>query len=59
MKASTKARAKGKAHELRGALKEKMGQLTKDPFLEAEGRSEEMAGKLQGKIGKVRKALGK
>jgi uncharacterized protein YjbJ (UPF0337 family) len=59
MKASTKARTKGKAHELKGALKQKLGQLTNDPFLEAQGRREEIAGKLQGKIGQVKKVLGK
>ena len=59
MKASTKARTKGKVHELKGALKQKLGQLTNDPFLEAQGRGEKMAGKLQGKVGQVKKALGK
>jgi uncharacterized protein YjbJ (UPF0337 family) len=57
MKQSTKNKAKGKAHELRGKVKEKVGRVTKNPRLQAEGRAEEVAGKIQQKVGSVEKVL--
>jgi uncharacterized protein YjbJ (UPF0337 family) len=57
MKQSTKNKAKGKAHELRGKVKEKVGRVTKNPRLQAEGRAEEVAGKIQQKVGGVEKVL--
>ncbi|MBZ5537722.1 MAG: CsbD family protein [Acidobacteriia bacterium] len=57
MKPSTKDKAKGKFHELRGKVKQKAGQLTNNPGLEAEGTVEKAAGKAQGIIGKVEKAV--
>jgi uncharacterized protein YjbJ (UPF0337 family) len=59
MKASTKDRAKGKFHEVKGTVKEKMGRAMNDPDFEAEGRVENVAGKIQKKIGQVEKVLGK
>lgn len=58
MKPSSKAKVTGKIHEVKGAVKEKMGKLTKDPNLEAEGKVERVGGTVQGKIGQVRKVLG-
>ena len=40
MKESTKDEARGKAHELKGKIKEKAGQLTNNPDLEAEGQDQ-------------------
>jgi uncharacterized protein YjbJ (UPF0337 family) len=57
MKPSTKDRVDGKIHEIKGAVKEKAGELTNNPRLEGEGMGEKMAGKVQGVIGKVEKAL--
>ena len=57
MKESTKDEARGKAHELKGKLKEKAGQLTNNPDLEAEGQDEKTAGKVQKKVGQVEKVL--
>lgn len=57
MKSSTKDKAKGKFHEIKGKVKEKAGQLTNDPGLQARGKVEKAAGKLQGKLGQVKKAL--
>ena len=59
MKRSTKDQAKGKLHDLKGQLKEKVGRLTKNPKLEAEGQDEKIGGKIQKKIGQVEKVLGK
>ena len=59
MKASTTDEIKGEFHDLKGKVKEKAGQLTNDPDLEAEGQAEKIAGKIQRKIGQVKKVLGK
>jgi uncharacterized protein YjbJ (UPF0337 family) len=59
MKPSTKDKAKGKFHEIKGKVKEKAGQLTNKPGLEAEGIVEKAGGKVQGIIGKAEKALEK
>jgi uncharacterized protein YjbJ (UPF0337 family) len=59
MKDSTKDQAHGKAHEVKGAIKEKAGQLTDNPELETEGRDEKFTGKVQKKIGQVEKVFEK
>ena len=58
MKPGTKDEVAGKIHEVKGAVKEKVGKLTNDPDLEAEGTLEKVAGKVQHKIGQVKKVLG-
>lgn len=59
MKSSTKDQVAGKFHEVKGKVKEKAGQATKDPDLEAEGQAEGLAGKVQKKIGQVEKVFEK
>ncbi|HJX92328.1 MAG TPA: CsbD family protein [Pyrinomonadaceae bacterium] len=59
MKQSTEDRASGKVHEVKGKIKEKVGQLTNNRDLEAEGIGERIGGKVKKKIGQVEKALGK
>lgn len=59
MKQSTKDKAKGKFHEVKGKVKEKVGRATNNPDLEAEGQVEKIGGKVQKKIGQVKKVLGK
>ena len=59
MKRSTKNKAKGKFHEMKGKVKQKAGQLTNNPDLEAEGIVETAAGKVQGILGQVEKSLEK
>jgi uncharacterized protein YjbJ (UPF0337 family) len=58
MKPSSKDKMAGKIHEVKGAVKEKVGRLTNNPDLEAEDKGEKVAGKVQEKIGQVRKVLG-
>ena len=58
MKPSTKDRVKGKAHEVKGAIKEQAGRITNDPDLEDEGTVEKVGGKIQKGVGKIEKALG-
>ena len=59
MKESTKEKAEGKLHEVKGAIKAKVGVITKDRDLEAEGHAEKTTGKVQGVVGRVEKAVGK
>ncbi len=59
MKQSAKDKAKGKFHEVKGKVKEKVGRATNNPDLEAEGIVEKFAGKVQKKIGQVEKVLEK
>jgi len=59
MKASTKDELAGKVHEVKGAVKEKAGQVTGNSDLEDRGAGERLAGKLQKKIGQVEEVLEK
>jgi uncharacterized protein YjbJ (UPF0337 family) len=59
MKQSTKDKAKGEFHEVKGKVKEKVGRATNKPNLEAEGQGEKIGGKIQRKIGQVENVLGK
>ena len=59
MKPSTKDKAEGKFHEVKGKVKAKAGQLTNNRGLEAEGIVETAAGKVQGILGQVEKSLEK
>jgi uncharacterized protein YjbJ (UPF0337 family) len=58
MKSSTKNKAKGKFHEMKGTVREKTGQLTNNHSLQAMGKVEKVTGKVQGKLGQLEKALG-
>jgi uncharacterized protein YjbJ (UPF0337 family) len=58
MKPSSKDKVAGKIHEVKGAVKEKVGELTNDPDLEADGKVEKVTGRVQKKIGQVKKVLG-
>jgi uncharacterized protein YjbJ (UPF0337 family) len=55
----TNDQVEGKFHEVKGKVKEKIGQLTNDPDLEDEGIVEEVAGKVQNKVGQLKKVVGK
>jgi uncharacterized protein YjbJ (UPF0337 family) len=59
MKPSTENEIAGKVHEAKGRSKEKVGQMTNDPDLEAEGLGEKIGGKVQRKIGQVEKFVEK
>lgn len=59
MKDSTKDKAQGTGHELKGAIKEKVGRATNDPNLENEGTDEKIGGKIQKKVGDIEKVFEK
>jgi uncharacterized protein YjbJ (UPF0337 family) len=59
MNPGTKDEIAGRVHEVKGTIKEKVGELTNDPDLEGEGIGEKIAGKVQKKIGQVEKVIEK
>ena len=59
MEQSTKDKVEGKVHELKGAVKEKLGKATNDPDLQDEGTGEKIAGKVQKKVGDIEKVFEK
>jgi uncharacterized protein YjbJ (UPF0337 family) len=58
MKPSTEDKTTGTLHEVKGAIKQSAGELTKNPNLEADGRTEKNAGKVQKAVGKIEKVVG-
>jgi uncharacterized protein YjbJ (UPF0337 family) len=58
MKPSTDDKSAGKLHEVKGAIKQKVGELSNNPNLAADGRAEKNAGKVQNVVGKIEKAVG-
>jgi uncharacterized protein YjbJ (UPF0337 family) len=59
MKPSTTDQIEGNLHELKGKVKEKVGQVTNNPNLTAEGQDEKLTGKVQKKVGQIEKVLEK
>ncbi|HWB83011.1 MAG TPA: CsbD family protein [Bryobacteraceae bacterium] len=53
MKDSTKDNVKGKAHEVKGTAKKKLGRAAKNPELKEEGQAERFAGKVQKNVGDI------
>ena len=59
MKDSTKDKVEGKAHEVKGAVKQKVGKARNNPDLESEGQAEKIGGKVQKKVGDIEKVFEK
>jgi uncharacterized protein YjbJ (UPF0337 family) len=59
MKSATENEIRGQIHEVKGRIKEKAGELTNNPDLEADGIVEKIAGEIQNKIGRAAKAVEK
>lgn len=53
MKDSTRNRAQGKFHEVKGKVKEAAGHAVNDPQKAQEGHDEKVGGKIQKKVGEV------
>jgi uncharacterized protein YjbJ (UPF0337 family) len=58
LKPSAEDRASGKLHEVKGKIKQKVGEATGDPELEGSGKAEKNAGKAQKLIGRIEKVVG-
>ena len=48
----------GKGKQIKGGIKDKVGEVTDNPDLEAEGEAERAGGKVQEGVGKVRRKAG-
>ncbi|RPI77388.1 MAG: CsbD family protein [Desulfobacteraceae bacterium] len=59
MKSSKRDQREGTFHQMKGKVKEVIGELSNNPKLEAEGAGEKIAGKAQKKIGEIKKVFGK
>jgi uncharacterized protein YjbJ (UPF0337 family) len=57
MEDSTIDKVQGAAHELKGAVKEKIGKVVANPDLEDEGTAEKIGGKIQKKVGDIEKVF--
>jgi uncharacterized protein YjbJ (UPF0337 family) len=57
MNTGTKDESKGKFHEVKGKVKEKVGQVTNNPDLEAKGKAEHNIGTAEKKVGQVEQRL--
>ena len=56
---STHDHAEGAVHEVKGAVKEKVGEWTNNPNLQDEGTAEKISGKIEQKIGDIKKVFEK
>ena len=59
MNPSTNDEVAGKLHEVKGKVKEVVGQAVGNPDLESEGEVENLAGKIQQKVGQIKKVFEK
>jgi uncharacterized protein YjbJ (UPF0337 family) len=59
MKSGKTDQAEGNLHEVKGKLKEALGNVSNDPALETEGKDENMSGKIQKKIGQIKEVFEK
>ena len=59
MARSAENKLKGTLHEVKGTMKEKMGQVTNTPSLTVKGKSEKLAGTVQRKMGEIEEVLEK
>ncbi len=54
-----KDEVKGKGKQIKGAVKDKAGELINDPDLEAEGEAGRLEGQVQEKVGEARRKANK
>lgn len=59
MKSSTQNQVEGKYHEVKGKVKEKVGEATRNPKLRDEGIDEKVGGIIQKKAGQIQKVFEK
>lgn len=57
--AGKKDRAEGKANEIAGAARKKVGKAIGNEQMQVEGAVQEVKGKAQGEVGKVKEKLAK
>ncbi|WP_263351087.1 CsbD family protein [Acidicapsa acidisoli] len=55
----THDQVEGKVHEVKGAVKQKIGHVTNNPRLEDEGAAERISGVVEKKVGDIKKVFEK
>ncbi len=59
MKSSTKDKAKGRAEQATGVVKEKVGRATGSPRTADSGTADKVKGTVRNKVGDIKKVFGK
>jgi uncharacterized protein YjbJ (UPF0337 family) len=59
MKSSTRDKAEGKMHQVKGKIKETVGRVIDNPDMEIEGKVENLDGKVQEKVGQLKDIVDK
>ena len=59
MKSSTTDKAKGRATQVKGVLKEKVGKATGNRDMQDRGTADKVGGTVRNKVGDVKKVFGK
>jgi uncharacterized protein YjbJ (UPF0337 family) len=59
MKPSTKDQIEGSLDQVKGALRDKIGQATNNPTLSIKGRAQNLHGKIQEKAGQIKRVFEK
>lgn len=54
----SKSEIKGKGKQVKGSIKDKIGEVTNNPRLEARGKADRLEGQVQQKVGKARRRVG-
>jgi uncharacterized protein YjbJ (UPF0337 family) len=57
MKPSTKDKIKGETDDIKGKIKEGVGNLTGDRELEDEGKADQLKGAVRKKVGEIKKVF--
>ena len=57
MTSGTRNEIAGKLHEVKGRIKERVGQVTNDPNMDAEGFGEKIGGMIQKRVGQIKKIV--
>jgi uncharacterized protein YjbJ (UPF0337 family) len=57
MKPSTKDKIKGETDDIKGKIKEGLGNLTGDRELEDEGKADQLKGTVRKKVGEIKKVF--
>jgi uncharacterized protein YjbJ (UPF0337 family) len=59
MKSGNRDKLEGKAHQIKGTIKEAVGRTIENTEMEAEGKVENLDGKVQVMVGDIKKTVGK
>jgi uncharacterized protein YjbJ (UPF0337 family) len=58
MKSSTRDQLEGQVDQVKGTIRDKIGQATNNPTLSVKGQAQNFRGRIQEKAGQIKKVLG-